>query len=202
MDNAHENLLESLKRDIAFTSGNYGQMHDRLILRDWVSRIAIVYYSLVTIGYAVLSVCFTVSNEGLLNFVSICVSVITLVASLMISFARYSERATKVMQALDRIKRIKKELVKYSFADLCKDDYTLYDKFVEKYHAIVDEVELRADVDYYRTCKTLKSNPHYADAWNRLSWFQKAIAYLSRALEYVFYAFLAVAPFFPLPFFL
>lgn len=202
MDNSHENLLESLKRDIAFTSGNYGQMHDRLILRDWASRIAIVYYSLVTIIYAVLSLCFTVSNEGLLDFVSICVSLITLVASLMISFARYSERAPKVMQALDRIKRIKKELAKYSFADLCKNDYALYDSFVEKYHATVDEVELRSEIDYYRTCKTLKNKTEYADAWNRLSWFQKTLAYIARALEYVFYVFLAIAPFFPLPFFI
>ena len=201
MDNSHENLLNSLKRDIALTSGNYAQMHDRLILRDWVSRIAIVYYSLVTIVYAVLSLCFTVSNKGLLDFVSICVSIITLVASLMISFARYAERAPKVMQALDGIKRIKKELAKYSCADLCDKDYALYDSFVEKYHAIVDEVEIRAEVDYYRTCKTLKNNPDYANAWDRLSWFQKAIAYLSRALEYVFYALLAIAPFFPIPFF-
>lgn len=202
MDNSHENLLESLKRDIAFTAGNYGQMHDRLILRDWASRIAIVYYSLVTIVYAVLSLCFTVSNEGLLDFVSICVSVITLVASLMISFARYSERAIKAMQALDQIKRIKKELVKYSFADLCKDNFALYDEFVEKYHTIVDEVELRAESDYYRTCKVLKNKEAYTDTWKNLSWFQKTIAYISRALEYIFYLVLAVAPFIPIPFFM
>ena len=202
MDNSHENLLENLKRDIAFTAGNYGQMHDRLILRDRVSRIAIVYYSIVTIIYAVFSVCFDVKSTDWLNFFSICVSIVALVASLMISFAKYPERVLKAMRALDDIKHLKKDLAKYSHADLCANNHKIYDDFIKRYHSIVDDVELRANGDYYRTCKALKKKKEYADAWDKLSFFPKASACLARPLEYLFYLFLFLAPFIPVPLFL
>lgn len=202
MDNSHKNLLESLKRDIAFTAGNYGQMHDRLILRDWASRTAIIYYSIVTIVYALFSAYFTVNHRDWLDFFSICVSIVSLAASFMISFAKYPERALKAMRALDDIKYLKKDLAKYSFADLCANNYELYDDFIKRYHRIVDDVELRASGDYYRTCKALKKKKEYADAWDQLSFFQKASAYIARPLEYLFYLFLFLAPFIPIPFFM
>lgn len=200
MDNSHENLLDNLKRDIAFTAGNYGQMYDRLLLRDRVSRIAIVYYSIVTIIYALFSAYFTVNHKDGLEFFSICVSIVSLVASLMISFAKYPERVLKAMKALDNMKRLKKELAKYSCADLYAEEYKLYDDFINRYHTIVDEVELRAEIDYYRTCKCLKKKEEHADGWQKLSFFQKTLAYLARPIEYLCYLLLFLAPFIPVPF--
>lgn len=202
MDNSHENLLENLKRDIAFTASNYGKMYDRLILRDWASRTAIIYYSVVTIVYALFSAYFTVNHRDWFDFFSICISIVSLVASLMISFAKYPERTLKAMRALDDIKYLKKDLAKYSYADLCANNHQIYDDFIKRYHRIVDDVELRANGDYYRTCKALKKKKEYADAWDKLSLFQKATACFARPIEYLFYLLLFLAPFIPVPFFL
>lgn len=196
MDNKHENLAETLKRDIAFTSGNYGQMYNRFLRRDWASRLLIVYYSIVTIVYTLCSVCFPnyFTNSNLLNFCSICVSIVALVASLMVSFAKYAERSLEAMKALDSIKRLKKELAKYSDADLFNNKYEIYDDFVKRYHEIVDRVELRADVDYFRTCKSYKNHENYSDSWKRLNRFQQVIAHTACLIEYGIYVALAIAP--------
>lgn len=45
-------------------------------------------------------------------------SIVVLVSSLLISFAKYSERALQAVKSLDNLKRLKKELSKYTDDDM------------------------------------------------------------------------------------
>lgn len=190
-----KDLLESLKRDIAFTTQNYSQMHAKFRLRDTATRLLVVYYSIVTIIYAVLPLYFEPYFDGdMLNFVALCLSVVSLVASLLISFAKYPERSIQTMDALDKLKRFKKKIEKHTSDELRDKDCKLYDAFVEEYHQIVDKVELRTEIDYYRACKALWASGKYTDGWKNLSCFNKFLANISRGMEYSFYGILAVLP--------
>ncbi len=197
--NKKKDLLESLKRDIAFTTQNYSQMHAKFRMRDAAARLLMVYYSIVMIIYAVLPLYFepyfdAYFDGDVLDFVALCLSVVSLVASLLISFAKYPERSIQTMDALDKLKYFKKNIEKYTADELRDEDCLLYDQFVEEYHQIVDKVELRTEMDYYRACKALWASGKYTDGWKNLSCFNKFLANISRGMEYSFYGILTVLP--------
>lgn len=193
-----KDLLESLNKDIKCTVQNYSQMYAKFKMRDTVTRLLIVYYSLATIIYALLPLYFgdVFTNDDAIGFASICLSVCSLIASLMITFAKYPERTIQTMDALDNLKKLKKKLHKFSAEELREDKCKIYDKLVQEYHQIVDKVELRTDIDYYRACWALYVEGKYKEKWENLPRLNKLLARTSRALEYCFYGALLLLPVF------
>ena len=181
-----QKLLTSIKRDIEFTSGNYAQMYNRLKLNDSISKFLITYYSTVSIIYGLFPLFFEDKIVYLtgLDFLMMSLSVVVLIASLLISFAQYGERSKQVMTGLDRLKRLKKELLQYSDDNFTKE---LYKKFIDEYHGIVDSIELRSDLDYFRTCKELNSRGKYTESWQQISCLNKLIMYMVPIFKFLFF---------------
>ena len=181
-----QKLLTSIKRDIEFTSGNYAQMYNRLKLNDSISKFLITYYSTVSIIYGLFPLFFEDKIVYLtgLDFLMMSLSVVVLIASLLISFAQYGERSKQVMTGLDRLKRLKKELLQYSDDNFTKE---LYKKFIDEYHGIVDSIELRSDLDYFRTCKELNSRGKYTESWQQISCLNKLIMYIVPIFKFLFF---------------
>ena len=188
-----QKLLTSIKRDIEFTSGNYAQMYNRLKLNDSISKFLITYYSTVSIIYGLFPLFFEDKIVYLtgLDFLMMSLSVVVLIASLLISFAQYGERSKQVMTGLDRLKRLKKELLQYSDDNFTKE---LYKKFIDEYHGIVDSIELRSDLDYFRTCKELNSRGKYTESWQQISCLNKLIMYMVPIFKFLFYFALFLFP--------
>ena len=188
-----QKLLTSIKRDIEFTSGNYAQMYNRLKLNDSISKFLITYYSTVSIIYALFPLFVEDKIVYLtgLDFLMMSLSVVVLIASLLISFAQYGERSKQVMTGLDRLKRLKKELLQYSDDNFTKE---LYKKFIDEYHGIVDSIELRSDLDYFRTCKELNSRGKYTESWQQISCLNKLIMYMVPIFKFLFFFALFLFP--------
>ena len=193
---ARTNLLDSIRRDIVITASNYAQMHDRLRLRDGASKLFVTYYSVFAILFSLMPFFFEeqITHRALFDFLTVSMSIVVLVASLLISFAKYSERALQAVKALDDLKRLKKELSKYTDDDMWDDECKRYNSCVKRYHQIVDRMELRTDIDYYRSCKNLSTKTGFEDSWKNLSWFSKFLAHSARIIEYFGYVLLILFP--------
>lgn len=189
-------LHKNFRRDITFTAANYSQMYKRLTANDMASRFFTTYYSAFSIILSLLPLFFEerIASRQMLEFLLLISSIIVLIVSLMISFAKYSERSHQVMVGLNQIKRLKKELVKYTDNDLTADDFKKYEIFVERYHQIVDHIELRADRDYYRACKELTSKEDCKENWHALPCSSKAIACLGPIAKAAFFLALFMLP--------
>ena len=159
-------------------------MYNRLKLNDSISKFLITYYSTVSIIYGLFPLFFEDKIVYLtgLDFLMMSLSVVVLIASLLISFAQYGERSKQVMTGLDRLKRLKKELLQYSDDNFTKE---LYKKFIDEYHGIVDSIELRSDLDYFRTCKELNSRGKYTESWQQISCLNKLIMYMVPILSLI-----------------
>ena len=187
-----QKLKESIKRDIEFTSGNYAQMYKRLRSNDMASRFFTVYYSTVSIIYGLFPLFFEdkIISLSMLNFLMISLSVVVLIASLLISLAQYGERSKKVMNGLDQLKQLKKRL---QYSDYKNKDVD-YQKMIDDYHEIVDSIELRLDLDYFRTCKELNSRGKYTESWKQISCLNKFTMYAISILKLFFFLMLFIFP--------
>lgn len=189
-------LLKDLQRDIRFTAANYSQMYKRLTVNDIASRFFTTYYSVVSIILSLLPLFFEdrMASSQVLSFLLLGSSIVVLIVSLMISFAKYSERSRQVMVGLNQMKRLKKELSRYSDAELKENCFEKYQSFVERYHQIVDHIELRADGDYYRACRSLSAREDCRNSWQSLSCLNKAIAILWPIGKFFFFLALFALP--------
>lgn len=190
-----QELKDSIKRDIEFTSENYAQMYKRLKSNDTTSRFFVVYYSTVSIIYALFPLFFEerIVAPSILNFLMISLSIIVLIASLLISFAQYEERSKKIMNGLDRLKRLKK-LLQYDSYFHEDGKHTDYRDFIKEYHEIVDNIELRLDLDYFHACKELNSRGRYVESWRQVSIFNKFIMYAASIIKTAFFLALLFFP--------
>ncbi len=147
------NYKEILEKDLLATSTNYANMYDRLHRRNTITKFLIVYYSVIAILYTILPKYFIYEEaiKNILDFCSVVISIILLVASLSVSMANYSARETRIIQSIDLLKRLKKELQAKHIIN--KKDFFRY---INRYHEIVDSMELRTNYDYYLTRKKLK----------------------------------------------
>lgn len=190
-----QELQESIKRDIEFTSGNYAQMYKRLKANDTASRFFVVYYSTVSIIYGLFPLFFEdkIVSLSMLNFLMISLSIIVLIASLLISFAQYGERSKKVMNGLDQLKRLKK-LLQCDDCALENDEHLDYREVIKNYHEIVDNIELRSDLDYFHACKELNSRGKYTESWMQISCLNKFSMYVASILKSFFFFALFLFP--------
>ena len=190
-----QELQESIKRDIEFTSGNYAQMYKGLKANDTASRFFVVYYSTVSIIYGLFPLFFEdkIVSLSMLNFLMISLSIIVLIASLLISFAQYGERSKKVMNGLDQLKRLKKFLQCDDCA-LENNEHLDYREVIKNYHEIVDNIELRSDLDYFHACKELNSRGKYTESWRQISCLNKFSMYAASILKSSFFFALFLFP--------
>ncbi len=193
-----ESHFDYLLRDLDFTTENYGQMYKRLHTQDVVSRFFVVYYSVISILYGILPLSFKayIKFPALLEYVTLTFSIVVLIASLLISFANYETRTKQVVASLDKLKRLKKKIkaqINAPDSAEVKNKITV-DEAIDSYHEIVDSMELRADVDYYRACHNLYKNRKHPETWERLSWLHKAECCVFPIINLIFYVLLFVSP--------
>ena len=186
------NYMEILEKDIINTSKNYANMYDRLHRRNIMTKFLIVYYSVISILYAILPKYFILEEaiKNTLDFFSVIISIILLVSSLAVSMANYSIRETKAMKALDTLKRLKKEIQpenclkkEIQVEDCLKKDN--YSNYIKKYHKTVDSMELRSNYDYYLTRKNLGKE---------ILWWENITFPALHLFELLLYVFLIVFP--------
>lgn len=189
-------LLASIQRDVEVTASNYAQMYERLHMRDSASKFFVTYYSVFAILFSLIPFFFgeQITYRPRFDFLTISMSIVVLFASLLISVAKYSERALQAVKALDDLKRLKKDLSKYTADDMRDNECKQYDSCVERYHQIIDRMELRTEIDYYRSCKKLSTKTGFKERWEKLSCFNKCLANFARMLEYCGYVLLLLFP--------
>ena len=187
-ENVHEKTgtKESFIHDLKLTYKNYANMYSRLQLRNHMASILIVYYSILSIILALIGKYFQISlaSKNILEFASIFTAIIILVSSLMISMANYPSRIQKAVEAIDSLKKMKKEV------EATDNDFSLpeYKDYIGKFHEIVDKMELRSDIDFYRTSKSVNEHVTY------FSRPQRAILLCEIFFERLFYFVLLVGP--------
>ena len=179
-------LKASLEKDIKLTCSNYTNMHARLQLRNNMASVLIVYYSIVTIVFSIIGRYFSISelSNTVLDFSAVLTAIVILVSSLMISMANYSFRIRDAVIAIDSLKKMKKE-IQAKAGTMEQDEY---DEYIEKYHEIIDKMELRSETDFFRTCFKEKKTKEY------FTKIQRFVLACEIIFERCFYLCLIVAP--------
>lgn len=138
------------------TLSNYANMKKRLNRRDSTSKFILIYYSIVLIVYTLTNKYFPDNYNSILGeYFSIILSIVLLAYSLINNNARYSERIRSLEESINGIKTIKRSL---STENL--------DQQKEKYNTIVDRTEMRKDVDFFNTVKSICKR-------NNIRWYLK-----------------------------
>lgn len=132
------------RRIISTTLNNYINMEKRLSGSKKLSNFILVYYSIYLIISSLTSSFFAWYNKQLSEYFGIVISIIILAFSLINSNANYSKRIENITNAINSLKTIKRKL--------CDEDL---ENNISEYNAIVDQIELRSDLDFFNTIKML-----------------------------------------------
>ncbi|WP_432748220.1 SLATT domain-containing protein [Pectinatus frisingensis] len=143
----HDPPLKKLLHDLDYTSKNCSRIYNRLKMYDVVSKKTIVIYSFFSIILSIMPKYFSISNINLLDFLSVITSIALLIASLGVSLANYHDRAKNAMTCLNGLKRMKKAL------ESTKDTDSGLTEKRDIYNRIVQNMEIRTDLDFFKTCK-------------------------------------------------
>lgn len=168
------------------TQSNYANQLKRLSRNKKRADFILIYYSLAIIIYA-LSVKFypTVFDENWTSYSSMILSIIVLIYSIVNSRSEYSGRITSIQNALNEVKRLKREVGALpefpddlrpsspcSEAATCEkcqtcsraDACAKLNKLKQEYDKIVSNTEIRDDLDFYITilhlCKQHNIDPY------------------------------------------
>lgn len=126
------------------TLSNYINMEKRLTENKKLSDFILVYYSIFFIINSLTAVYFECYNVKLCEYFGIILSVVMLAYSFINSSANYTRRIDVITNAINQLKTLKRNF----------DDESEIDSFKRKYNDIVDNVEFRSDVDFFRTIKS------------------------------------------------
>ncbi len=133
------------RKIIETTISNYANMVKRLERKKSVSEFVLTYYSVFLIITTLTGKYFSnYYNAAVSDYFNIILSVVVLIYSLIIKNANYSTRIANVLNSLNQLKSIKREV----------DDETI-DQCHQKYNEVVDKTEQRNDVDFFITVKNL-----------------------------------------------
>lgn len=143
---------------------NYSNMLKRLKHNDIFSDFVLIYYSIVLIFLASLSMYYPdYINEKLCSFISLNMSVIVLAFSIINGSSNFKIRIKNVESSLNKIKNLKREIssnLGHSiYSD--KDKENMLKEIINEYNSIVDSTEVRKDIDF---CKSIKSMQNSNDA--------------------------------------
>ena len=131
------------------TLSNYINMEKRLTESKKLSDFILVYYSIFFIINSLTAVYFDCYNVKLCEYFGIILSVVMLAYSFINSNANYTRRIDIITNAINRLKTLKRK------SDEEKDIETFdVEAFKKEYDDIVDNVEFRNDVDFFRTVKS------------------------------------------------
>ena len=125
------------------TLSNYINMEKRLSENRRFSEFILIYYSLFFIINSLTAVYFDFYNDKLCEYFGLILSVVMLAYSFINSNANYTKRINNITNAINELKTLKR-------TSIIDEDI---DEFVRKYNAIVDGVEFRSDIDFFRTVK-------------------------------------------------
>lgn len=144
------------RKIVETTLSNYAHMVKRLERKKNVSEFVLTYYSVFLIITTLTGKYFSkYYNTTVSDYFNIILSIVVLIYSLIIKNANYSTRITDIMDSLNRLKSIKREIT-----DECLEDCN------KRYNEIVDKTERRDDVDFFVTVK------HLCKAFE-INWFTK-----------------------------
>lgn len=176
--------------DIDYTQSNCSYIQKRLNKWDIYTKIYIVEYSLFSIFFSMLPKYFSLRTDilALLDFASISVSIVMLVVSLYVSLANYQKRAESALDVLNQLKKMKKDI-----AAIPEDRFTkkIYEKKSKRYYDIVQKLEIRDDLDFFRTCK---ANPK-SDYPHPFGFWQEAYYRLAIVWNFIFPIIIFLIPF-------
>ena len=126
------------------TLSNYINMEKRLTENKKLSDFILIYYSIFFIINSLTAVYFDCYNVKLCEYFGIILSVVMLAYSFINSSANYTRRIDVITNAINQLKTLKRNF----------NDEKEIDSFKSKYNDIVDNVEFRSDVDFFRTIKS------------------------------------------------
>lgn len=143
---------------------NYSNMLKRLKHNDIFSDFVLIYYSIVLIFLASLSMYYPdYINEKLCSFISLNMSVIVLAFSIINGSSNFKIRIKNVESSLNKIKNLKRKIssnLEHSiYSD--EDKENMLKEIINEYNSIVDSTEVRKDIDF---CKSIKSMQNSNDA--------------------------------------
>lgn len=138
---------------------NFANQYKRLSKNDKRASYIIVYYSIVLIIYS-LSIHFYPDrfDNTWINYCNIIVSIIVLVYSIINSKADYANRASKISAALNTVKGLKRDVGRLKDQTQEKGGEELSAEFLkikEEYDSLANSVEVRDDLDFYYTIRSL-----------------------------------------------
>ncbi len=128
---------------------NYSNMLKRMGRESTYLNFTLVYYSIYMIGISLYLKFFpNTINENIVSFTSIIASIVILVLSIIINSMKYETRKYRITDGLNKIKSYKRNISGASEEQ--------FEKIKEEYYKVTDTCEIRLDIDYYRTLKTLE----------------------------------------------
>ena len=134
--------LEKLRRVCNTTLSNYINMEKRLNANKRFSNFILTYYSIFLIISSLTSSFFDLYNSKLGEYFGVIISVVLLAFSLINSNANYDKRIDVVTIAINKLKTLKRNTALEA------------EEFKKEYDEIVDNVEFRSDIDFFRTVKS------------------------------------------------
>lgn len=136
------NDIEKLRSICNTTLNNYINMEKRLNANKRFSNFILTYYSIFLIVSSLTSSFFGLYNSELCEYFGIIISVVLLAFSLINSSANYDKRIDVVTIAINKLKTLK------------RNTSLEPEEFKKAYDEIVDNVEFRSDIDFFRTVKS------------------------------------------------
>ena len=133
-------------RIIDNAQSNYAYQLKRLSRNDQRANFILIYYSLSLVVYNLTVKYFpSLLNEDITSFFSIVLSIVVLIYSIVNSNSRYPMRVAAVQQGLNKMKSLKRKI------KLAGE----FDKVREEYEKVVNNIEIRDDIDFYYTVRHL-----------------------------------------------
>lgn len=124
------------------TLSNYSNMNKRLEHKKKIAETILVYYSVAIIILSITAKYFPdFVNRNIAEYFGIVCSVVLLAYSLVNNTAKYDRRIAECQRVINGVKTLKREIN----ADI--------EVFKEKYYKLIDNVEIRDDIDFFRTLK-------------------------------------------------
>lgn len=127
------------------TLSNYSFMIERLNRKEKFSNFILIYYSIFLIICSISAKFFEMNfSSELSSYFGIILSVFILVYSLINNNARYSDRIAKITDSMNELKNLKRNMAEENIKNIIK-----------RYNEIRESTELRDDVDFFNTVKSM-----------------------------------------------
>lgn len=138
--------LEKFREIIEMSLNNSINMKKRLSLNNKFADFTLVYYSFFLIFFSLIDIIFPkFFNDSWYTLLNISLSIILLIYSLENKNSRYVERIDKQEKTINLLKTLKRKEYRESELEDLK----------EEYNKIIDNTEMREDVDFHYTLKSL-----------------------------------------------